>query len=99
MAGRLPLLQWSRQVPISGELAENAAMIESYSGWLVESHFPKPLIHADNGAAIPPEAANFLKANLKNLTATSIGADIHYFQEDNPIGVVAALSDWLNTRG
>ena len=94
---RLPLLQWPREIPIGGEPAHSVEAVNRYAAWFFSSDIPKLLIHAEPGALIPPEAADYLKANLKNLTSVNIGAGVHFLQEDNPDAIATALADWLTT--
>ena len=93
---RRPLLQWPREVPIGGEPAHSVEAVNRYSEWFFDSDAPKLMIHAEPGALIPPEAAEYLKANLKNLTTVNIGAGVHYLQEDNPDAISTALAEWLS---
>ncbi len=93
---RRPLLQWPREVPIGGEPAHSVEAVNRYSEWFFDSDAPKLMIHAEPGALIPPEAAEYLKANLKNLTTVNIGAGVHYLQEDNPDAIASSLSEWLS---
>ena len=96
-SARAPILQWPREVPIGGEPAHSVDAVNRYSEWFFASDIPKLLIHAEPGALIPPEAAEFLKANLKNLTAVNIGPGVHFIQEDHPDAIASALADWLKT--
>ena len=96
-ASRAPLLQWPREIPIGGEPAYATAVVERYSAWFLESDLPKLMIHAEPGALIPPEAADWLKANLSNLSTVNVGAGVHFIQEDNPEAVADALGEWLQT--
>ena len=96
-ASRRPLLQWPREVPVAGKPAHSVEVVRRYSQWFLESDIPKLMIHAEPGALIPPEAAEYLKANLKNLNTVNIGAGVHFLQEDNPEAISSALADWLGT--
>ncbi len=96
-ASRRPLLQWSREVPIGGEPAHSVDAVNRYSKWFFDSDIPKLMIHAEPGALIPPQAAEYLKQKLKNLTTVNIGAGVHYLQEDNPDAISFALANWLET--
>jgi len=96
-ASRQPILQWPREVPIGGKPAHSVEAVNRYSEWFFASDIPKLMIHAEPGALIPPEAAEYLKANLMNLTAANIGAGVHYLQEDNPAAISTTIAEWLGT--
>lgn len=93
---RRVILQWTRDVPIAGQPADVVATVESYSRWLLETDIPKLLIHAQPGVLVPPQAVEWLEANVPNLTSVDIGPGLHFLQEDNPAAISAALRDWVD---
>ena len=96
-ASRQPLLQWPREVPIDGVPAHSVEVVNRYSEWFFATDIPKLMVHAEPGALMPPEVAEYLKTSLKNLTAVNIGAGVHFLQEDNPDAISSALTAWLST--
>ena len=49
---RRPTLTWPRQIPIEGEPADVAQVVEDYSAWLATSEVPKLFINADPGSIL-----------------------------------------------
>lgn len=92
---RRPILQWVREIPIAGEPADNARLLEA--GWthLCGSPVPKLLIHGDPGAIVTAEVVAMCRASLPHLTVAHVGAAGHFVPEDAPDAVAAALSQWL----
>ena len=46
---RMPMLTWTRDLPIAGEPADVVAIVEDYAQWLSTSPIPKLFIDADPG--------------------------------------------------
>ncbi len=92
---RAPVLQWPREIPIGGEPAYATGVVQANNAWLMESDMPKLLFYAEPGAIIPPEAAEWLAANVPNLETAFVGAGVHYIQEDHPDMIGETLADWL----
>ena len=46
---RMPMLAWTRDLPIAGEPADVTAIVEDYAQWLSTSSIPKLFIDADPG--------------------------------------------------
>ena len=94
-ASRAPLLQWPREVPIGGEPANTVALTNDIAGFLTTSDLPKLLFHVTPGAITPPEAVEWMKANVPNLEDVHLGPGAHFIQEDYPTEIGAALAEWL----
>ena len=92
---RLPILQWPREIPVGGEPANVAAIVEANSRWILQSEIPKLMFHVDPGAIIPMQVAEFLKAKLTNLETIYLGKGKHYIQEDYSDEIGKGLADWL----
>ncbi|MDJ0630018.1 MAG: haloalkane dehalogenase [Rhodobacter sp.] len=92
---RLPALQWPREIPIGGEPAGSTAAVVANNAWLLESEIPKLLLYAEPGAIIPPQAAEWLAANVPNLEMHFVGVGVHFIQEDQPDAIGAKLAEWL----
>lgn len=77
---RRPTLEWPRQLPIEGEPADVAAIVESYGAWLATSPTPKLFINAEPGALITARAREFCRTwpNQREVTV----AGLHYVQEE-----------------
>ncbi len=96
-ASRAPLLQWPREVPIAGEPANVVALTNEIAGFLTTSELPKLLFHVTPGAITPPEAVEWMKANVPNMQDVHLGEGAHFIQEDYPTEIGQALADWLKT--
>ena len=94
---RLPTLRWPREIPIGGEPASVAAEVEAYGDWFYATDKPKLFFHVQPGVLTPPEAAQHVIANAKNVTAVDLGRGAHFIQETHPHAIGAALADWLKT--
>jgi haloalkane dehalogenase len=95
---RLPTLVWPRQLPIGGSPSDTVAEITANGAWLAETDLPKILFYAEPGAILPPQVAEMLKAQLKNIETVFVGPGLHFLQEDRPHEIGAALSDWLDRQ-
>jgi haloalkane dehalogenase len=92
---RKPLLQWPREIPIAQSPKPAFDAVTGYIPWLVSSDIPKLLLHVEPGALIPPQAVDWLKANMTNLDTVFLGPGAHFIQEDYPDQIGTALADWL----
>jgi haloalkane dehalogenase len=92
---RLPTLIWPREIPIDGEPADVAAIIESNGTWLSQSAIPKLLILGDPGVALTGRTRDFCRSWPSQREVTVKGR--HFLQEDSPHEIGAALSDFLKT--
>lgn len=98
-ASRRPMLQWPREIPIDGEPADVAAVIERNRAWLASSpEIPKLLLTFDgNGLSNHPEVVAWAKS-LANVDAVHLGAAGHHAPEDAPAEIAAAITAWLERR-
>ena len=90
---RRPTLTWPRQIPIEGEPADVAAIVDSYSKWLSQSDLPKLFINAEPGAILRGAARDFCRTWLNQSEVTVKG--IHFIQEDSADEIGEAIVDWL----
>ena len=58
---RLPTLVWPREIPIDGEPADVAKIVEQYGQWLSVSRIPKLLISAEPGALLTGRGLAFCR--------------------------------------
>ena len=91
---RRPTLTWPRQIPIDGEPADVAAIVDSYSQWLSQSDLPKLFINAEPGAILRGPARDYCRTWPNQSEVTVDG--IHFIQEDSPHQIGRAIVDWLN---
>ena len=92
---RRPTLQWPREIPIGGTPETTDTVIRRYSAWFLQSPMPKLMFHVEPGALIPPQAADWLKANTRNLQTVFLGPGAHFIQEDYPTEIATELARWL----
>ena len=93
-ASRKPINMWPNQVPIGGEPAHTTDVVNRYNKWLLRTTMPMILLYASPGALNPPESAQWLAANMRNLETVYIGQGMHYVQEDQPDAIGRGIADW-----
>jgi haloalkane dehalogenase len=92
---RRPTLTWPRQIPIEGEPAEVAAIVQSYADWLVEADVPKLFINAEPGAILIGAQREFCRS-WPNQTEVTVAGN-HFLQEDSPHEIGEAIATWRAT--
>lgn len=92
--GRRPTLSWPRQIPIEGEPADVAQIVEAYSDWLGKSPLPKLFINGDPGAALTGRARELCRRWPAQREVTVRG--LHFLQEDSPHEVGQAIAAFLS---
>jgi haloalkane dehalogenase len=92
-AARLPTLVWPRQIPIDGEPADVAAIVDNYSAWLSKSAIPKLLVLGDPGAIVTGRTRDFCRSwpNQREVTVKGV----HCLQEDSPHEIGIALCEFV----
>ncbi|GAB3907712.1 haloalkane dehalogenase [Larkinella knui] len=90
---RLPTLVWARELPIDGEPADVATIVDHYAQWLAHTTFPKLLFSAQPGAILTGRSLDFCRS-FSNQTEVAIKG-IHYVQEDSPQEIGVALRSFL----
>ena len=87
---RRPTLSWPRNIPIDGQPADVASVVNDYGRWLAESDVPKLFVNADPGSIVHGRIRDFIRS-WPNLTETTVSG-VHFVQEDSPdeIGVAVA---------
>jgi haloalkane dehalogenase len=92
---RRPTLSWPRQLPIEGEPASVAAIVDDYGRWLAESRIPKLFINAEPGSILTGAARDFCRtwANQKEIAVKGI----HFIQEDSPHEIGNAVADFARS--
>ena len=94
---RAPLLAWPREVPIGGEPAAMVDLVNRISDFLKTDAKPKLLFHVTPGAIMPPEAVEWMKGNVPDLTTVHLGEGAHFIQEDYPVEIGTRLAEWIST--
>ncbi len=94
-ASRLPLLQWTREIPIAGHPPAAAALMTGAWSHLTASPAPKLLLHGGAGVVLTHDKVAMCRSELPALTVTDVGDAGHFLPEDRPAEVATALSSWF----
>lgn len=90
---RRPTLTWPREIPLDGEPADVAAIVQSYADWLKTSvDLPKLFINANPGAILTGAQREFCRSWPNQTEVTVAGS--HFIQEDSPDEIGKAIADW-----
>lgn len=87
---RMPMLAWTRDLPIAGEPADVTAIVEDYAQWLSTSSIPKLFIDADPGGFLVGGPREFCRAWPNQETVSVKG--FHFLQEEAPDAFGEALA-------
>ena len=79
---RLPMLAWTRDLPIAGEPADVVEIVESYSRWLSRSPIPKLFVDAEPAGFLIGAQREFCRSWPNQQVITVQGS--HFLQEDAP---------------
>jgi haloalkane dehalogenase len=90
---RMPMLAWTRDLPIAGEPADVVARVESYSRWLSSTPIPKLFIDAEPGGFLVGAPRDFCREWPNQQVMTVQGA--HFLQEDSPDDVGRACARFV----
>ena len=91
--GRRPMLTWPREIPIEGEPAAVAQVVEDYSQWLVQAPMRKLFINGDPGSILVGRQREFCRTWANQTEVTVPG--IHFLQEDSGPRIGQAIAEWL----
>lgn len=81
-SSRMPMLAWTRDLPIAGEPHDVVEIVESYSHWLSASKLPKLFIDAAPGGFLTGAQREFCRRWPNQQSVTVQGS--HFLQEDSP---------------
>ena len=90
---RRPTLSWPRQIPIDGEPADVARVVEAYGAWLASSDVPKLFVNAEPGSILVGRQREFCRG-WSNQTEVSVKGS-HFVQEDSPDEIGQALAAFV----
>lgn len=91
---RLPLLAFAREIPVDGEPADVAAIVNAYGAWLGRSEIPKLLIRAEEGL-LAGRGLDFARTWPNQREITVKGR--HFMQEDAPDQIGLAIADFVRS--
>jgi haloalkane dehalogenase len=96
-ASRRPLLQWPREIPIEGEPADVAAVIERYDAWLAgKPATPTLLLTFGDTGLSAPEVIAWARRTLPALEILPLARAGHHAPEDAPEEIARAIRSWLD---
>ena len=90
---RRPTLTWPREIPIEGEPADVARVVEAYAEWLAASDVPKLFVNAEPGSILVGRQREFCRRWPNQTEITVKGS--HFIQEDSPDEIGAALASFV----
>src|SRR2546423_11782706 len=90
---RRPTLTWPRQIPIEGEPADVAQVVEDYSSWRATSEVPELFINAHPGSILVGRQREICRAWPNQTEITVKG--LHFLQEDSPDEIGQAVGDFV----
>jgi len=91
---RRPTLSWPRQIPVDGEPADVAGIVDAYTRWVSRSSLPKLFINGEPGAALTGSLRSFCRTWPAQREVTVRG--VHFLQEDAPDEIGRAIAAWLD---
>lgn len=89
---RRPTLSWPRQLPVEGDPADVAAIVDEYGAWLAGSDVPKLFVNAEPGEIINHRVREIIRT-WPSLTETTVSGR-HFIQEDSPDEIGRAVAQF-----
>ena len=94
---RRPMLQWPREIPIDGEPADVANVIQLYDEWLARGpEIPVLWLTFEGSGLSTPDMVEWARATMPSLEIVALGRAGHHAPEDAPDEIAAAILDWLD---
>lgn len=90
---RWPTLQWPREMPIKGEPADVAEIVEAYGRWLQAAPVPKLFFDADPGSILIGRLRDFCRTWASQTEVTVPGR--HFVMEDSGTRIGQRLAEWI----
>ena len=91
--GRRPMLSWPRSLPIEGEPAEVADVVNENESWLTRSDVPKLFINGEPGTLARGRLREIIRRWPNQTEVTVKGRKL--LQEDSPDEIGAAIVDFV----
>jgi haloalkane dehalogenase len=91
---RRPTLTWPRELPVDGEPAAVAAILDANEEWLSGSEVPKLFINADPGFLLTGRQRDTCRTweNQEEVTVRGI----HFIQEDSGAEIGRHIASWIS---
>ena len=93
-SSRMPMLAWTRELPIGGQPEDVSRIVESYARWLSTCGIPKLFIDAEPAGFLIGSQREFCRAWPNQETVTVKGA--HFLQEDSPDEIGEATARFVS---
>jgi haloalkane dehalogenase len=90
---RRPTLTWPREIPLDGEPADVARLVQTYADWLAASSMPKLFVNAEPGSILIGPQRDFCRAWPNQQEVTVRGN--HFIQEDSPDEIGRAIASFV----
>jgi haloalkane dehalogenase len=90
---RRPTLTWPREIPLDGEPADVARLVQAYADWLTASPVPKLFVNAEPGSILTGAQRDFCRAWPNQQEVTVRGN--HFVQEDSPDEIGRAIASFV----
>jgi haloalkane dehalogenase len=86
-------LSWPRHLPVGGDPADVAAIVDGYGRWLAGSDVPKLFINAEPGEIINDRVRAIIRT-WPSLTEAPVSGR-HFIQEDSPDEIGRAIAQFV----
>jgi haloalkane dehalogenase len=90
---RRPTLTWPREIPIEGEPADVAGLVQQYATWLSRAPLPKLFVNGNPGSILVGAQREFCRTWPNQHEVTVRGS--HFLQEDSPVEIGQAIARFL----
>jgi haloalkane dehalogenase len=90
---RRPTLTWPREIPIEGEPADVAVLVQQYATWLSRAPVPKLFVNGSPGSILVGAQREFCRTWPNQNEVTVRGS--HFLQEDSPVEIGQAIARFL----
>jgi haloalkane dehalogenase len=90
---RMPMLEWSRELPIEGQPRDVVQLVDGYANWLSTSAIPKLFINGDPAGFLIGAQREFCRTWPNQQEITVPGA--HFLPEDSPVEVAEAIARFV----
>jgi haloalkane dehalogenase len=89
----MPMLEWSRELPIEGHPRDVVHVVDAYAGWLSTSRVPKLFINGNPAGFLIGAQRDFCRTWPNQQEVTVKGA--HFLPEDSPVEVGDAIARFV----
>jgi haloalkane dehalogenase len=98
---RVPMLEWTRSLPIDEQPVEVMAVVKRNTAWLAsQPKIPKLLLTFEgNGMSSAPATVTWAKGAVPSLEIVALGPAGHHAPEDAPLEISNAIRSWLERTG